>query len=567
MACGHCPPSLDGHTRTFQTSRNRKQSLGVPLDLSVWRFSTRQSARCISNRPSLLHQSCSQPVLRSVALDCKLTLQIVIAEHWRQLLLYLLEGQLMGWQPIPQSTSLWSSYRRILQSWLKRGMNLDRSLRSTPVPWCLWAPPSGWSRTLSWDLWQHPGLPEGGQCRAHSSFSVALSFCSAWDFSVEVFREASWGVHHAISWHLHRFPQTQRRGSRPRLPPPRNPSIVSLTVLCQTSGTLLIPNVSLFKRIHEGPGFRIPASGFSISTLWIPDSNLSSNAIWLNQLRLSYQSGFRIPNHCGFRILVSGFRIPTAKICWIADSLTMGDKRHPFPTITPKRRVEHRAWVSWNRSLTQSDWISWSDYHPERKRSCRAPVNISRRHFFNGFRWIMFSLNDLVQVPKDRCRSSRFRSVSWRSSAMEPTVSTLWPSRGRLRPPTEWSPSSRCPLWPLAPSLARAQPASQYHVLSGKPHWACEDLLGEWRLPPSGDRSVSTTWRTMSLAVMQTSPNHSLVHNLEQQCCFSSVHLYPQQNLAPYSLLPASSVERVPCVPVRPWRSPVIPAYKSNGNI
>ena len=31
-------------------------------------------------------------------------------------------------------------------------------------------------------------------------------------------------------------------------------------------------------------------------------------------------SGFRIPNHCGFRILVSGFRIPTAKICWIPDS-------------------------------------------------------------------------------------------------------------------------------------------------------------------------------------------------------------------------------------------------------
>ena len=31
-------------------------------------------------------------------------------------------------------------------------------------------------------------------------------------------------------------------------------------------------------------------------------------------------SGFRIPNHCGFRILVSGFRISTAKICWIPDS-------------------------------------------------------------------------------------------------------------------------------------------------------------------------------------------------------------------------------------------------------
>ena len=76
------------------------------------------------------------------------------------------------------------------------------------------------------------------------------------------------------------------------------------------------------KRIHEGPGFRIPASrfripafGFRIPTFWIP-----------------YQSGgFRIPNHCGFRI-------PTAKICWISDSLTWGDTVPPLPTHTPLLR-------------------------------------------------------------------------------------------------------------------------------------------------------------------------------------------------------------------------------------
>ena len=68
------------------------------------------------------------------------------------------------------------------------------------------------------------------------------------------------------------------------------------------------------KRIHEGPGFWIPASRFQISasgfwipTLWIPNSNL-------------LDSGFhtKAPNNCGFRIL-------TAKNCWIPDSLTWGD--------------------------------------------------------------------------------------------------------------------------------------------------------------------------------------------------------------------------------------------------
>ena len=80
------------------------------------------------------------------------------------------------------------------------------------------------------------------------------------------------------------------------------------------------PKIALCKRIHEGPGFRIPASKFRI-----PASGF----------RIPYQSGFRIPNHCGFWIL-SGFRIPTAKICWIPDSLTWGDKKHSaFPATIP----------------------------------------------------------------------------------------------------------------------------------------------------------------------------------------------------------------------------------------
>ena len=72
---------------------------------------------------------------------------------------------------------------------------------------------------------------------------------------------------------------------------------------------------ALCKRIHEGPGFRIPASRFRIpasglwiSTLWIPDSNLldSSDSIpkW-------------IPDSNSKKLPDSGFRIP--------DSLTWGD--------------------------------------------------------------------------------------------------------------------------------------------------------------------------------------------------------------------------------------------------
>ena len=61
-----------------------------------------------------------------------------------------------------------------------------------------------------------------------------------------------------------------------------------------------------FALCHEGPGSRIPASGFWISTLRIPDSNLLDSGFLTN------------PNHCGFRI-------PTANICWIPDSLTWGE--------------------------------------------------------------------------------------------------------------------------------------------------------------------------------------------------------------------------------------------------
>ena len=52
------------------------------------------------------------------------------------------------------------------------------------------------------------------------------------------------------------------------------------------------------KRIHEGPGFRIPASRFRVpaSGFWIInplDSGFQPSGFWI-----SYQSGFQIPNHC-----------------------------------------------------------------------------------------------------------------------------------------------------------------------------------------------------------------------------------------------------------------------------
>ena len=50
------------------------------------------------------------------------------------------------------------------------------------------------------------------------------------------------------------------------------------------------------------------------------DSGSLDSGFQLSGFRIPYQSGFWIPNHCGFRILVSGFRIPTAKVCWIPDS-------------------------------------------------------------------------------------------------------------------------------------------------------------------------------------------------------------------------------------------------------
>ena len=56
------------------------------------------------------------------------------------------------------------------------------------------------------------------------------------------------------------------------------------------------------KRIHEGPGFRIPASRFWIPTLWIPDSNLLDSGfqtivdLWIPDSNSKNFAGFRIPD-------------------------------------------------------------------------------------------------------------------------------------------------------------------------------------------------------------------------------------------------------------------------------
>ena len=70
------------------------------------------------------------------------------------------------------------------------------------------------------------------------------------------------------------------------------------------------------KRIHEGPGFRIPASGFRIPAFWIPKSIHSG-------FRIAYHSGFRIPSHCGFKIPV--LWIPDFNSKTLLDSLTWGE--------------------------------------------------------------------------------------------------------------------------------------------------------------------------------------------------------------------------------------------------
>ena len=54
------------------------------------------------------------------------------------------------------------------------------------------------------------------------------------------------------------------------------------------------------KIIHEGPGFRIPASGFWIPTLWIPDSNLLDSGF-----QTIVDSGFQDSN--SKNLLDSGF--------------------------------------------------------------------------------------------------------------------------------------------------------------------------------------------------------------------------------------------------------------------
>ena len=74
-------------------------------------------------------------------------------------------------------------------------------------------------------------------------------------------------------------------------------------------------SVAPCKRIHEGPGFRIPASRFWIPAFWIPESTI-------------VDSGFQTIVDSGFQS--SGFRIPKQKfaIFRIPDSLTWGDFIH-----------------------------------------------------------------------------------------------------------------------------------------------------------------------------------------------------------------------------------------------
>ena len=63
------------------------------------------------------------------------------------------------------------------------------------------------------------------------------------------------------------------------------------------------------KIIHEGPGFRIPASGFWIPTLWIPDSNLLDSGFHTKAVDSGFQtivdSGFQDSN--SKNLLDSGF--------------------------------------------------------------------------------------------------------------------------------------------------------------------------------------------------------------------------------------------------------------------
>ena len=70
---------------------------------------------------------------------------------------------------------------------------------------------------------------------------------------------------------------------------------------------------ALCKIIHEGPGFRIPAStfrirasGFWIPTLWIPDSKLLDSGF-----HTTVDSGFQTIVDSGFQLQkFAGFRIP-----------------------------------------------------------------------------------------------------------------------------------------------------------------------------------------------------------------------------------------------------------------
>ena len=86
------------------------------------------------------------------------------------------------------------------------------------------------------------------------------------------------------------------------------------TVKCEafetTENNRQIKHVAPCKRIHEGPGFwipasrfRIPASGFWIPTLWIPDSNLLDSGFHTKAV----DSGFQTIVDSGFQSLDSRF--------------------------------------------------------------------------------------------------------------------------------------------------------------------------------------------------------------------------------------------------------------------
>ena len=96
------------------------------------------------------------------------------------------------------------------------------------------------------------------------------------------------------------------------IPVMRENSIIIINIT--TVNKVLLRMIAPCKRIHEGSGFRIPASrfripasGFWISTLWIPDSIPKwipdSKPLWIPD------SSVWIPDSNSKNLLDSGFRI------------------------------------------------------------------------------------------------------------------------------------------------------------------------------------------------------------------------------------------------------------------